>query len=124
MKIESLIPPSLELRTKFIPVSVSRYRSYYNIFGVVTPMAILLPKRFGMSALHGRRLSMNVSINGVGHKSQERSIWGSILDYYPQYGISIVVLKSAYLANLPPNRVVPTFPLEFINYVIYKYSLV
>ena len=44
MKIESLIPPSLELRTKFIPVSVSRYRSYYNIFGVVTPMAILLPE--------------------------------------------------------------------------------
>ena len=77
-----------------------------------------------MSALHGRRLSMSVSINGVGHKSQERSIWGSILDYYPQYGISIVVLKSAYLANLPPNRVVPTFPLEFINYVNYKYSLV
>ena len=34
------------------------------------------------------------------------------------------MLKSAYLANLPPNRVVPTFPLEFINYVIYKYSLV
>ena len=68
---------------------------------------------------------MNVSITPVLAINRKKGrFWGSNFDYYPKCGISIVVLKSAYLANLPPNRVVPTFPLEFINYVIYKYSLV
>ena len=63
---------------------------------------------------------MNVSITPVLAINRKKGrFWGSILDHYPKCGISIVVLKSAYLANLPPNRVVPTFPLDFIINVKY-----